>query len=288
MESLQPMPKLRTVTEHLNTVESSNESTVNTLQQHADLLLHEHAIPKKAKDSFRHFSRCLRSTINAEPLEREAWEMKTAAAHEKYQQELLGHYPEAAVKLAPRLNTKNSTPGTKSNSDDNLDPSSAGKFDMSVYWQLCHASFSLCLSRLFNSTSAKNEGSLAADIAKWRQKANGGALWFLSRVIRDNSISFIPADRSLTAALLCRLSPKFPYVLAIINHVVVTQHQGLLVFCQYPMPAFTAELFTTLFDVDVGVIRASMTGHERAETVEDFTNNSGSLEQFLNVSFIYK
>ncbi|KAK2753408.1 hypothetical protein FQN55_003537 [Onygenales sp. PD_40] len=172
--------------------------------------------------------------------------------------------------------------------DDNLDLSSAGKFDMSVYRQLRRASFSLCLSRLFNSTSAKNEGSLAADIAKWRQKANGGALWFLSRVIRDNSIPFIPADRSLAAALLCRLSPKFPYVLAIINHVVVTQHQGLLVFCQYPMPEFTAELFTTLFNLDVGVIRASMTGHERAETVEDFTDDSGSLEQFLNVSFIYK
>ena len=174
--------------------------------------------------------------------------------------------------LAPRLKT-----GSEPN-DKSSELELGGKFDMAVYRRLRHSAFSYALEDLFQATTAQREGNLASDIAKWREKPGSGLRWMLTRMCRDPSTPFIPADRQWLAGTLVMKCAKFRYLSAIVAHVVLKEKRRLLVFNAYPTTQFLTEQFLRVLGLRVSVLRASMSTQERSLVASQFNDPTADVD----------
>ncbi|OJD15815.1 hypothetical protein AJ78_03957 [Emergomyces pasteurianus Ep9510] len=154
-------------------------------------------------------------------------------------------------------------------------------YDAGIYRRLRLATLSYGFEDLFNSARVKHEGTLAKDIATWRARPEGGLGWFLSRVIQDPAIPYIPRDRKFIASYLVKITPKFPTLTKIVNYVILNNKSKLLVFTLYPASQFLVDMYFNVLGIYVKCIRGGMPLTEHTAIIADFNNPESSLQALL-------
>jgi hypothetical protein len=153
-----------------------------------------------------------------------------------------------------------------------------GRYDMALYRRLCQASVSLALERLHISTSAKREGNLSADFENWRSQSGSCTPYFVSRIVSDRAVEFIPSDRIWIAAYLVRLTPKIADLLVVIRKVVLEKKKKLFVMARFPGSEYLAETVIRLLSFDIASIRAGMSNKYRDDIAARFNDESSPLQ----------
>jgi hypothetical protein len=105
-------------------------------------------------------------------------------------------------------------------------------------------------------------------------KGCSGIPFFLSRMMQDPGLPFIPDSRQWMAGYLVKQTTKFRYLVTILRKYVLCGDEKVIVVTKSPMPQYETECLSRVLSISTISIRAGMSSDERERLSEKFNDRN--------------